>query len=66
MTEEEIDACHQGVLLDEETIDELQDVVRKTYRDSLAPADLADPAFADECRTAREALLDVLDLKGLA
>lgn len=66
MTDDEINACHQGVLLDDETVDELQDVVRKTYRDRLAPSDLADPAFADECREAREALLSVLDLEELA
>ena len=51
--------------MDDETIDELQGVVRKTYRDRLAPSDLADPDFADECREAREALLSVLDLEGL-
>ena len=66
MTEVEINACHQGVLLDEEAIDELQDVVRATYRDRLAPSDLADPKFADECRSAREQLLAVLDLESLA
>ena len=65
MTEDEIDGCHQGVLMDDETIDELQDVIRKTYRDRLAPSDLGDPAFADECREAREALLNVLYLEGL-
>jgi succinylarginine dihydrolase len=66
MTEDEIDACHQGVLMDDESINELQDVIRKTYRDRLAPSDLADPAFADECRVAREAILSVLDLEGLS
>lgn len=66
MTEAEINACHQGVLLDEDAIDELQDVVRATYRDRLAPSDLADPRFAEECRTAREQLLSVLDLESLA
>jgi succinylarginine dihydrolase len=66
MTDDEIDACHQGVLLDEDTIDDLQEVVRKTYRDRLEAPDLADPEFANECRTAREALLEVLDLQGLA
>lgn len=66
MTDDEIDACHQGVLLDEDTIDDLQAVVRKTYRDRLEAPDLADPEFANECRTAREALLEVLDLQGLA
>lgn len=66
MTEEEIDACHQGVFLDEEAIDELQAVVTETYRESLSPADLADPGFAAECRAAREAILEVLDLSELA
>ncbi|RAN34966.1 N-succinylarginine dihydrolase [Hyphomonas pacifica] len=66
MTEDEIDACHQGVLLDDETIDDLQDVVRRTYRDRLSPADLTDPEFANECRLAREELLKVLDLEELA
>ena len=66
MTAEERMAMHQGVLLDEDRIDALQDVVRATYRDRLAPADLADPAFADECRTAREGLLGVLGMGELA
>ena len=66
MTEAERAACHQGALLAEERIDALQAVVRKTYRDRLAPEDLADTAFADECRLAREELLRVLDLEDLA
>jgi succinylarginine dihydrolase len=66
MTESELEACHQGVLLDEECIDELQACVRETYRDRLTVADLADPAFADECRAAREAVLRVLELEDLA
>lgn len=66
MTEDQIAECHQGVLLDEETIDELQAAVRSTYRDRLSPADLADPEFANECRAAREALLRILELEELA
>ena len=66
MTDAELGACHQGVLLTEERIDALQAVVRKAYRDRLAPEDLADLSFADECRIAREALLDVLGLEELA
>lgn len=66
MTDAELQACHQGVLLTEERIDALQAVVRSAYRDRLAPGDLADPSFADECRIAREALLDVLELEELA
>ena len=63
MTEAEIAAAHQGSFLDEAKIDALQAVVRKHYRDELSPADLADPAFAEECMIARAAILDVLDLK---
>ncbi|MCZ4298792.1 N-succinylarginine dihydrolase [Henriciella marina] len=66
MTDEELAACNQGVLLDEDKIDQLQDIVANTYRDRLVAADLADPAFAIECQTAREALLDCLGLSELA
>ncbi|ABI77188.1 succinylarginine dihydrolase [Hyphomonas neptunium ATCC 15444] len=65
MTPDELAECHSGVLLDEELIDELQAAVRRTYRDRLSPADLADPAFADECRLAREELLSILELEDL-
>ncbi|MEM9054775.1 MAG: N-succinylarginine dihydrolase [Pseudomonadota bacterium] len=65
MTAAERAAMHQGVLLDEAKIDELQDVVRATYRDRLAVSDLADPAFAEECFAARIGLLNVLGLEGL-
>lgn len=64
MTEAEIAAAHQGVFVDDAKIDALQAVVRETYRDDLSPADLADPAFADECIAARDAILDVLNLGG--
>ncbi len=66
MTEAEREAAHQGVFLDDDRINALQNVVRGTYRDRLAPADLADPDLANECLTAREALLKVLDLSDLA
>lgn len=66
MTDEELAACNQGVILDEDKIDQLQDIVANTYRDKLVAADLADPAFAVECQTAREALLDCLGLSELA
>lgn len=66
MTEDELAECHGGVLLDEELIDELQAAIRRTYRDRLSPADFADPAFADECRLARESILAILELEDLA
>ncbi len=63
MTEAERGAVHPGVMMDEAKIDALQAIVRKTYRDRLAPSDLADPKFADEARLAREALLGALGLE---
>ncbi len=65
LTPEERAACHAGVLLDEAKIDDLQEIVRATYRDRLSVTDLADPDFADECLTARERLLHALNLSGL-
>ena len=65
MSAEEREAVHPDILLDEARIDHLQEVVRRHYRDRLSVSDLADPEFAIACQTAREALLDVLDLKGL-
>lgn len=62
---DELVALHPGILLDETKIDALQDSVRRTYRDRLKVSDLADPAFAVECQTARDSLLAVLDLSGL-
>ncbi|MEO0982753.1 MAG: N-succinylarginine dihydrolase [Pseudomonadota bacterium] len=62
MTEQEIAAAHSGVFLDEARIDKLQDVAGHYYRDRLAPADLADPQFAEECDGARAAMLGVLGL----
>ena len=65
MTPEQRQACHQGVLLTNDKIDALQEVVRRTYRDSLSAADLADPQFAVECAKARSGLLKVLELESL-
>ncbi len=66
MTPDEVASCHPDSLLDERRIDALQAVVKRMYRDQLSSADLADVDFANECRAAREALLDVLHLSELA
>lgn len=66
MTPEQVDACHQGVLLDEERIDALQATIAETYRDRLCAADLADPEFANDCQTARSEILRILELEALA
>ncbi|MEL7109960.1 MAG: N-succinylarginine dihydrolase [Pseudomonadota bacterium] len=65
MTENERAACHPGILLDDARIDALQAVVRVTYRERLATADLADPQFAEECRIARSEIVRVLGLDRL-
>lgn len=65
MTDAELAACHQGVMLDDAKINALQDVVKRTYRAQLAPTDLADPNFAGECINARAELLKVLELDAL-
>ena len=65
LTEDERAAVHPQALLDEAAIDRLASVVARTYRDRLSPADLADPAFAEECQAAREAILEELALTHL-
>lgn len=50
------------VILDDELIDELRLWVEKHYRDRLSPNDLRDPDLLVECRTALDALTDMLNL----
>ena len=66
MTDAEIAAAHPGVFLDDAKIEALQAVILEHYRETLSPEELADPAFANECKLARRALLSVLDLEHLA
>ena len=66
MTDAEIAAAHPGVFLDDAKIEALQAVIHEHYRETLSPEELADPAFANECKLARRALLSVLDLEHLA
>jgi succinylarginine dihydrolase len=49
-------------LVDEARIDALEAIVRRHYRDRLAPADLADPLLLDEGRAALDAIGHVLNL----
>jgi len=62
MTAQERDAVHPGVLLDEARIDALGELVAQRYRDRLAPADLADPDFAEEALAVQGEILDLLGL----
>jgi succinylarginine dihydrolase len=62
LTEDERAALGNRGLVDEARIDALEIIVRRHYRDRLAPADLADPLLLDESRTALEAIGNVLNL----
>jgi succinylarginine dihydrolase len=62
LTEDERAALGDRGLVDEARIDALETIVRRHYRDRLAPADLADPLLLDESRAALEAIGNVLNL----
>jgi len=63
-TEAERAAITPGFLLDDARASRLEDWVRAHYRETLSPADLADPALLMETRTALDALTQVLPLGG--
>ncbi len=62
LTPDELAAIGGRCLVDEARIDALEAIVSRRYRDRLAPADLADPALLDECRTALDEIGQVLQL----
>ncbi len=65
LTAAEAAAVHQGVVMNDTLYDKLVVWVGKHYRDSLAPADLADPSLAIEINTALDELSGILMLPGL-
>lgn len=60
LSDEERAATNQNFIVDETQINLLEDWVKKHYRDRLAIADLADPAFMDEALAALDALTGLL------
>jgi succinylarginine dihydrolase len=50
------------VFLDEALATDLEDWIRRNYRDRLAPADLSDPALLEESRRALDELTRILRL----
>lgn len=62
LTDAELAAMHQGVLLTDALYGQLTAWVEKHYRDSLAPADLADPHLAEESYRALDELTQILGL----
>lgn len=63
LTEEELAAIHQPVLLTEELYQRLVSWVNRHYRDRLTPSDLADPSLLHESRSALSDLMGILQLK---
>jgi len=53
-------------LVDETKLDRIADCIERHWPESIAPADLADPALAETVIRARTALLELLDLGVLA
>lgn len=65
MTDAELDAMHQGVLLTESLYHALVAWVEKHYPDHLTTDDLVDPRLARQCLDALDELTAVLGLPGL-
>ncbi len=62
MSEDQIANTASRILLDEALYSELRTWVERNYRDSLAAADLQDPALLSECRTALDELTQLLKI----
>ncbi len=62
LNENELSAMHQGVLVDNELLDTLDDWVQRHYRTELHIKDLADPQLMNESLQALDELTQILDL----
>jgi succinylarginine dihydrolase len=63
LTEEELGRVHPGVMLTDELYGKLTKWVERRYRETLAPADLADPKLAVETGAALEELQQILGIR---
>lgn len=62
MTQQELEAAHQGVFLNETLYLKLKNWIHRYYRDRLDIQDLADPQLLKESREALHALSEILGL----
>lgn len=62
LNEEELNAMHQGVLITNELLNELEIWIMKHYRTELVIADLADPQLMNESLQALDELSQILKL----
>jgi succinylarginine dihydrolase len=65
LTQAELGAIHQGMLLTGELYERLAGWVDRHYRDRLAPEDLRDPKLAVESRGALDELTKILSLRAI-
>ncbi|MFV1989692.1 MAG: N-succinylarginine dihydrolase [Acidimicrobiales bacterium] len=65
LTPEELRSVNPGFLVDEAKLDELEEWVKKHYREILTPADLGQSELLDEVGVAFGALEEILDAPGL-
>lgn len=63
LTEAELAAIHPGILFTPALHEQLTAWVKKHYRETLSPADLADPQLAEESLAAQQELLSILHLE---
>ncbi len=62
LTDNALQAMHQGVLLTDNLFEQLEACIKKHYRTTLSLKDLKDANFAHEAFTAYEAIMALLDL----
>ncbi|TBW52906.1 N-succinylarginine dihydrolase [Marinobacter halodurans] len=62
LTDDELKAMHDGVLMNDALYERLTTWVEGHYRDELSQDDLADPMLLDECRHALDELTGILGL----
>lgn len=65
LTETELQAMHQGVLVNDTLLDSLEAWVKRHYRTQLQASDLRDPLLIDECLSALDELSTLLNLGAL-
>lgn len=62
LTESELQAMHQGILVNDALLDRLEAWIKRHYRTQLQTKDLADPLLVDECLSALDELSTLLNL----
>jgi len=65
LSNNELAAVHQGVIMTDELMAKLTDFVSRTYPDEITRTDLLDPALAKSCINALDELTQILDLPKL-